>query len=137
MGNGIRCYRDLEVWKTGMSLVLESYRLTAHFPRNETFGLTSQIRRAAVSIPSNIAEGHGRLHRGDYLRSLSVAIGSLQELETEVTLARHLGYATAVDALQITQLADEVGRMLGALTRSLRRHPQPQSPSPEPLVPSP
>jgi four helix bundle protein len=104
-----------------MDLVLESYRLTARFPRNETFGLTSQIRRAAVSIPANIAEGHGRVHRGDYLRSLSVAIGSVQELETEVTLARHLGYTTAVETLQITQMADEVGKMLGALTRSLRR----------------
>ena len=121
MSSGIRSYRDLKVWKTGMNLVLESYRLTARFPRNETFGLTSQIRRAAVSIPANIAEGHGRLHRGDYLRSLSVAIGSVQELETEVTLARHLGYITAGEVLLITQLADEVGRMLFALTRRLRR----------------
>ena len=121
MSSGIRSYRDLKVWKTGMNLVLESYRLTARFPRNETFGLTSQIRRAAVSIPANIAEGHGRLHRGDYLRSLSVAIGSVQELETEVTLARHLGYITAGEVLLITQMADEVGRMLGALTRCLRR----------------
>jgi four helix bundle protein len=130
VSSGIRSYRDLKVWKTGMNLVLESYRLTARFPRNETFGLTSQIRRAAVSIPANIAEGHGRLHRGDYLRSLSVAIGSVQELETEVTLARHLGYTTAGEVLLITQMADEVGRMLGALTRRLRRPSLTPTPSP-------
>jgi len=124
MKSTIHCYRDLNVWKAGMTLVVECYRLTAHFPRAETFGLTSQIRRAAVSVPANIAEGHGRLHRGDYLRSLSVAIGSLQELETEVTLARHLGYVTANDVLHINQTTDEIGRMLGALARKLR-HPSP------------
>ncbi len=126
MGNAIRSYRDLKVWKAGMMLVVDCYRLTARFPKVEMFGLTSQIRRSAVSIPANIAEGHGRLHRGDYLRSLSVAIGSLQEMETEVMLAGHLGYASASDARRIIQLADEVGRMLGALTRNLRR------PSPSP-----
>jgi four helix bundle protein len=121
MGTAIRSYRDLKVWKAGMSLVLESYQLTARFPKAELFGLTSQIRRAAVSIPTNIAEGHGRLHRGDYIRSLSIAIGSVQELETEVTLAQHLGYAAPNDAEQVVRILDEVGRMLGALARRLRR----------------
>lgn len=106
-----------------MSLVGESYRLTRQFPRDELYGLTSQIRRAAISIPANIAEGHGRLHRGDYLRSLSVAIGSVKELETELLLAQQLGYVTAQDTRRATDSADEVGRMLGAVARALRRIP--------------
>jgi four helix bundle protein len=118
--SGIRSYQDLKVWKTGMQLVIASYRLTASFPKTEMFGLTGQIRRAAVSIPANIAEGHGRLHRGDYIRSLSIAMGSVQELETEVTLALHLGYAAPSDAAQVMRMSDEIGRMLGALIRRLR-----------------
>jgi four helix bundle protein len=103
-----------------MTLVFEVYRLTSRFPKQEMYGLASQIRRAAVSIPANIAEGHGRLHRGDYVRSLSVAIGSLRELETELPIARHPGYVAAGDDRQVMRVADEVGRMLGSLTRRLR-----------------
>jgi four helix bundle protein len=125
MTSAVTCYRDLKVWRAAMRLALDCYQLTRHFPKDELYGLTSQIRRAAVSIPSNIAEGHGRLHRGDYVRSLSVAIGSVQELETEMMLARRLGYSTAEETRDAAQLADEVGRMLGALTRRLRRLPSP------------
>ena len=134
MASAIRSYRDLKVWQTGMRLVVVSYRLTSLFPKTEMFGLCSQIRRAAVSVPANIAEGHGRLYRGDYVRSLSVAVGSLQELETEVMLARRLGYVTAADMVHVMRLADAVGRMLGALIRGLRRGTQ--APSPQPPVPS-
>jgi len=104
-----------------MALVTESYRLTRRLPQQERYGLTSQIRRAAVSIPANIAEGHGRLHRGEYLRSLSVAMGSVTELETELLLAQQLGYISASDARLAAGAADEVGRMLAAIVRSLRR----------------
>ena len=121
MNKSILSYQDLKVWRTAMSLAVESYRLTQRLPREEKYGLTGQIRRAAVSIPANIAEGHGRLHRGDYLRSLSVAIGSVKELETEMLLARQLGYITADETRRASAWADEVGRMLGAIVRTLRR----------------
>ena len=124
----IRSYQDLKVWKAGMRLASESYRLTRTFPSHERYGLSAQIRRAAVSIPANIAEGHGRLHRGDYLRFVSVAIGSLREMETELLLARHLGYVTEADGQRILQLADEIGRMLGSLARRLRCPPLTPSP---------
>ena len=108
-----------------MGLVAACYRLTRGFPAEELYGLTSQIRRAAVSIPANIAEGHARLHRGDYLRSLSVAMGSVTELETELLVARQLGYLTTDDVRCASASADEVGRMLRAIVRALRRPPSP------------
>ena len=81
----VRSYRDLEVWQRATDLVVECYRLTNLLPKSELYGLASQIQRAAVSIPANIAEGHGREHLGDYLHHLSVANGSLMELETHLT----------------------------------------------------
>lgn len=120
MAEPIRSYRDLKVWKVGLRLASECYRLTRGFPTDERHGLTAQIRRAAVSIPANIAEGHGRLHRGDYLRFLSIAIGSLRELETELMLARHLGYVGDEGNRLVLRTTDELGRMLGSLTRRLR-----------------
>jgi four helix bundle protein len=78
----VRSYRELAVWLEGMNLVTETYRLSRQFPTDERFGLTSQMRRSAVSIPANIAEGHGRSHRGDFLHHVSFARGSLAELET-------------------------------------------------------
>ena len=80
----IKSYRDLEVWKKAMDLVVESYRITTMLPKSETYGLASQIQRAAASVPANIAEGHGREHLGDYLHRLSIANGSLLELETHI-----------------------------------------------------
>jgi four helix bundle protein len=82
--SGISSYRDLHVWQRGMDLVVESYRLTEKLPKAELYGLVSQIRRAAVSIPANIAEGHGRYHTREFLRHLSISKGSLRELETEL-----------------------------------------------------
>ncbi|MDD4891723.1 MAG: four helix bundle protein, partial [Phycisphaerae bacterium] len=90
----IRSYRDLEVWQKGTDLVVEVYRLAKLFPSDEIFGLTSQIRRSSVSVPANTAEGHGRLHRGDYVRHLSIARGSLAETETHLLLALRLEYIT-------------------------------------------
>jgi four helix bundle protein len=124
----LRSYQDLKVWQAGMQLVLTSYRLSSRFPKHESFGLTSQIRRAAVSVPANIAEGYGRSHRGDYVRYMSVANGSLKELETELMIASHLGYVAEAEHNQVMRQADELGRMLGRLIRMLRKessHPTP------------
>ena len=121
------------MWQGGMKLVLDSYRLCARFPRHESYGLVSQIERAAVSVPANIAEGYGRWHRGDYLRSLSVANGSLKEWETEMLIAGHLGYVSTEQLQQMMTLADELGRMLRGLSAKLRQarlHPTPSHPTP-------
>jgi len=129
----LRSYRGLKVWQASVELAEETYRVCRAFPASERFGLASQMRRAAVSIPANIAEGYGRAHRGDYLRSLSVANGSLKEWETEMIVAGRIGLVTAEDLRRLMALSDEVGRMLGSLTRSLRRqplHPTPSHPTP-------
>ena len=92
MPNGIRSYRDLEVWKAACDLAEKVYRLVETFPKFESYGLADQMRRAAVSIPSNIAEGAGRLGPVEYRHSLSIALGSLAELRTQVELSRRFGY---------------------------------------------
>jgi four helix bundle protein len=117
----IRSYRDLLVWQRGMDLVVACYRLSATFPRYERFGLTAQVRRAMLSVPANIAEGHGRDHLGDYLHHLSIAHASLMEVETHLQVARRLEYATAPDVESLLEGTAEVGRMLCGLSRSLRR----------------
>ena len=116
----IRCYQDLEVWRKAMDLVIECYRLTAYFPKQECFGLSSQLQRAAVSVPANIAEGRGRYHTRDFLRFLSIASGSLAEIETHVMIAVRLEYLTSEQAQRTLAKADEVGRMLRGLQKSLR-----------------
>lgn len=116
----LKSYRDLLVWQKAMELTVETYRFSSGFPGSEVYGLTSQLRRAAVSVPSNIAEGYGRGSRKEYIQFLCISQGSLKELETQVILAERLKYGskTAVDGL--LELSEEVGRMLGALIRSLR-----------------
>ncbi len=115
----IRSYRDLIVWQKAMDLAEAAYRLTATFPREELYGLTSQIRRSAASIPANIAEGYGRESRGAYIQLLRVAQGSLKELETHLLLAVRVDIATRETADALLAASDEVGRMLRALIRSL------------------
>ena len=113
--------------------MLESYRVCARFPKRESYGLVSQIQRAAVSIPANIAEGYGRSHRGDYLRYLSVANGSLKEWETEMLIAGHLGYVPNDELRRLMLAATELGRMLRSLSAKLRQptlHPTPLHPTP-------
>jgi len=117
----IRSYRDLEVWQAAVDLVVEVYSFSAAFPKYETYGLRSQLQEAAVSVPANIAEGHGREHLGDYLYHLSVANGSLMELETHCIIAQRLSYA-AEDIPSLLKRAAEVGRMLAGLIRALKRH---------------
>ena len=103
-----------------MDLVVESYRVNMVLPKREMFGLSTQIRRAAVSIPAKIAEGHGRDHLGDYLRHLSVANGSLMELETHFLVMNQLSYTTTDDVRKALDLTGEVGRMLAGLTSMLK-----------------
>jgi four helix bundle protein len=114
-------YRDLIVWQQGLTLVEECYRLTTTFPRSELFGLTSQLRRAAVSIPANVAEGHCRRETKPYRHHVSIAIGSHGELETYFELAFRLGYLSKSDKTRAMQLSDSVGRLLSGLHRSLKR----------------
>src|SRR6266542_2536034 len=115
----IQTYRDLTVWQKSMDLVAEIYRLTKLFPQDELFGLTSQIRRAAVSVPANIAEGYGRIHRKEYLHHLSIARGSLMEVETHLQIAVRLSYLSREQVVPSWGLAQEVGRLLNGLIRSL------------------
>jgi four helix bundle protein len=104
-----------------MDLVAESYMLSARLPKTETYGLASQIQRAAVSIPANIAEGHGREHLGDYVHHLSVANGSLMELETHLLLCARLSYIPPNEVEGLLERTGEVSRMLSGLTRSLKQ----------------
>jgi four helix bundle protein len=129
MGRALHSYQDLRVWQAGITLVEDTYRICKRFPKHELYGLASQMTRAAVSIPANIAEGYGRIHRGDYLRYLSVANGSLKEWETEIVIAGRLGYVTGTDLRAVTSRAADLGRMLRNLSASLRRTPSHPTPS--------
>ncbi len=118
----IKTFRDLIVWQKGMALAKEVYKATSVMPDAERFGLTAQMRRAAVSIPSNIAEGYARQSRIEYIRFLKVTRGSLAELRTQVLLGRELGFLQTSDALG--PLLDETERLLAGLIRSLRELPE-------------
>ncbi len=120
----VRSYRDLRVWRQAMDLATASYPLTATFPREETFGLTAQIRRAAVSIPANIAEGYGREPTGSYAQFLRIAQGSLKELETHFLLSVRLGFTESGACEGLIADCDALGRMLRSLIRSVERSPR-------------
>ena len=120
-GQPIRSYRDLKVWQQAMDLAQVCYLKTREFPKEELYGLTSQIRRAAVSIPANIAEGNGRENRGEYIQFLRVAQGSLKELETHLLLSRRIGLTSMENLNVLLKQCDPVGKMLRALIRSLQR----------------
>ena len=115
----IQSYKDLRVWQMAMDLAVAAYALTKAFPIDERFGLTSQIRRAAASVPANIAEGYGRESRGAYMQQLRVAQGSLKELETHIILAQRVEILATNGTGPILQQCDDVGRMLRGLVRSL------------------
>ena len=116
----LQSYRELLVWQKAMDLATMVYHLTEPFPKREIYGLAAQLRRAGVSVPSNIAEGCGRGSRREYLQFLTIAQGSLKELETQVLLAERLAYATAAQASSILCETEAVGKMLGGLIRSLK-----------------
>jgi four helix bundle protein len=130
----IKSFRDLRVWQAGIEMVENVYRVTCQFPKQEMYGLTSQVRRAAVSVPSNIAEGHTREHGREYLQHLSVAQGSLAELETQLEIASRLGYLS-LEALgevlgQVTSLGKQLYALRNAVAKSLApgtRRPAPDS----------
>jgi len=115
-----KSYRELLVWQKGIQLSVLVYRLSKEFLREETYGLTSQMRRAAVSIPSNIAEGAGRLNTQEYKQYLGVARGSSFELQTQLTIARQLGFGDAEQLAEAETTCDEVGRMLFGVIQTLR-----------------
>ena len=116
----LQSYRDLVVWQKAVDLAELGYRLTEQFPQREMYGLSSQIRRAGVSVASNIAEGYGRGSRREYVQFLAIAQGSLKELETQIILAERLTFTSASQANRMLGDCDVIGKMLGALIRSLR-----------------
>lgn len=127
-------YSELVVWQKAMDLVEEIYRLTLQLPNEEKFGLTSQIRRAAVSIPANIAEGHGRKYTNAYQNHLSIANGSLMELETLLNIASRLNMINNESQNLVLQLSEEIGKMLAGLRKSLdqaNRTPESSIPNPK------
>ena len=117
----IQSYRDLIVWKKAMSLVLNVYKSTQDFPKTETYGLATQLRRAAVSIPSNIAEGQARLTTVEFKQSLGHARGSLMEVETYILLAQELSYLQNDESENLLARTAEVGKILNGLLNSLGR----------------
>ena len=120
MNQPIKSYRDLEIWQKAMNLVEGIYQATQSFPRQEQFQLTGQIRRAAVSIPSNVAEGHGRTGPGEFLHFLSMAHGSLMEVETQVLIAQRLGYLNEAVAAPLLRQTASLSMMIRALIKKLR-----------------
>ncbi len=115
----IKSYRDLMVWQKPMQLVTEVYRKTKTLPKEELYGLVSQIRRSSVSVPSNIAEGYGRNSTNDYLRFLQIAIGSLYELQTQLQICLNLEYLSKEDFKIIDEQSKEIERMLSSLIRKV------------------
>ena len=127
LGSGVResmnfeSYRDLKVWQEAMDLVVECYGITREFPKSETFGLSGQLQRAAVSIAANVAEGRSRQHTKEFLQHLSIAYGSLAELETHLQIAERLNYIDSNRSKQLLDKASTIGRMLNGLRKSLKQ----------------
>jgi four helix bundle protein len=117
----LKNYKELKVWQKAYQLCLITYKITGRFPKEEIYGLTSQLRRSAVSVPSNIAEGYGRQTTKQYVQALYISYGSTCELETQILLAGDLGYIKSSDLMGIKQDVSEVERMLKALIKSVKR----------------
>jgi four helix bundle protein len=116
----IHSFKDLDVWQIAMTLAADCYRLTSSFPSHEIYSMTAQIRRAAASVPANIAEGHGRENTGSFIQFLRVAQGSLKELETHLLLAERVELATEERVAPLLEACQRVGKMLRGLIRSLQ-----------------
>ena len=116
----VKSYRDLQVWQFAIELTTDIYTFTANFPKNESFGLSSQLQRAAVSVPSNIAEGHARDSTKEYLRFISIALGSLAEAETQLIISNKLNYINQEKLAEILEKSSAIGRMLRGLQKSLK-----------------
>jgi four helix bundle protein len=117
----IQSFRDLEVWKLAMDLAAECYRVTKTFPKDELFGMTRQIRRSAASIPANIAEGHGREHTKEFLNHLSIARGSLMEVQTHLLLCERVGLLGETEMNQFMPTCERISQMISRLRQSLER----------------
>jgi len=115
----VRSYKDLIAWQKAMDLVELVYRHSSNFPKEEQYGLTSQLRRAVVSVPSNIAEGQGRSTTADFLRFLTIARGSLFESETQIMISERLNYLTNQQSSELADLIAETGRLINGLINSL------------------
>ena len=119
MKTKIRTYRDLDIWQKGIEIVREVYKVTKTFPKEETYGLSSQLKRAAVSMPSNIAGGFKRYHNREYKQFLYVTLGSCAEVETQLTIAEKLGYMDKSKEKELLEKLDHIGRMITNLVKKL------------------
>ena len=117
----VRSYRDLRAWAEGMDLAVACYELVKSFPREETYGISSQIRRASASIPANVAEGRGRESSGEFVHFLRIAQGSLKELETHLILSSRVELTTAEEVRPVLEKCEAIGKMLRALIRSIQK----------------
>lgn len=116
----INSFEDLDVWQMGMTLTVECYRLTAKFPVEERYGLSQQMRRAAVSIPSNIAEGHGLETTANYVKHLRIAQGSVKELQTQLILSLRMEFASKAELDPLLNKCERIGKMVRSLIRKLQ-----------------
>ena len=130
----LKSFKELTVWQNAYQLTLEVYRITCAFPSSEQYGLASQMKRASVSIPSNIAEGYKRQSRKEYLQFLAIASGSTGELETQLLLSKDLGFLGIEHFQRVSRLLEEVSKGLGNLMKSLKA---PRTPNPNPHTPTP
>ncbi len=119
MEKEIKSFRDLIIWQRGINLVKDVYKETGNLPKEELYGLTNQIRRSAISIPSNIAEGHIRQHRAEFRQFLNIALGSLAELETQIIIARELNYISNEKSESLIDQMRYLGKMIRGLTKKL------------------
>jgi four helix bundle protein len=132
--NSAQGFKGLAAWQKSMDLVETVYRITRSWPQDERFGLTNQVRRAAVSVPSNIAEGHGRSSNVEFLRFVTIAFGSLSEVETQMLIADRLGYLSPQDSASIRDQCEAVYQVTQGLARFLRQHPDSRPPTPSPAL---
>lgn len=121
MNTTFKSYRDLDVWQRAMRLAKRIYQITQRFPGDERFGLTNQLRRSAVSVPSNLAEGHARFGAGEFSRFISITMGSVAEIETQILLSNDLGYITPELTQEVLRELDAIGKMLRGLAKSIAR----------------
>lgn len=131
MGAGkVNSFRELEIWRVGMDLTVDCYKLTEHFPKHELYGVTSQIRRAAASVPANISEGFGRNYAGDFIRFLSIAQGSVKEVETFLELSVRVEHCKPESIKHAMGLCDQLGRMIRSMITKLRQRRYPPDATP-------
>lgn len=117
----IKSFKELRIWQKGIELVKDIYKLTANFPKEEVYGLTSQMRRSAVSIPSNIAEGFKRFHSKEYMQFLHIALGSAAELETQIIISKELGFINESELQSVSENIDHLSKMISALLNKLKQ----------------